>query len=104
MVWLFLCAVATPAPFAAAEPGQPATTGRATATVTTLGGTVPIPGVAVSLHVAEDDSQIAQTLTDNSGHVAFPDLPPGRYWMRAVRAGFVTQESARFEVVAGASR
>lgn len=103
VVWLWLCVVAVPAPFAAAGPAQPATTGRATATLTTLSGTVPIPGVAVSLHVVADDSQIAQTLTDNNGHVAFPDLPPGRYWIRAVRAGFVTQDSPPFEVAAGAA-
>lgn len=102
-VCLLLCLTAALPPRADAGPAQPATTGQATATVTTLGGTVPIPGVAVGLHTIADGSPIAQTLTDNSGHVAFPDVPPGRYWMRAARAGFVTQESAPFDVVAGAS-
>lgn len=97
------CCLAASTPLAAAQSAQPVLTGSASATVTTLGGSVPIPGVAVSLHVVADGSQIAQTLTDNSGHVAFPDLPPGRYLMRAERAGFVTQESAPFEVVAGGS-
>jgi hypothetical protein len=99
-VWLTLCLVTAQAARGEAQSLQPAT-GRATATVTTLGGTVPIPGVSVGLHVVADGSQIAQTLTDNSGQVAFPDLSPGRYLMRAARAGFVTQESDPFDVVAG---
>ena len=31
---------------------------------------------------------IAKTLSDATGQVTFPDVPPGRYRLRATRPGF----------------
>jgi hypothetical protein len=78
---------------------QPA--GRVVATVTTLEGTVHMPGVQVELRVAGDQVVIAKTTTDAVGQVEFPDVPAGRYTLRATRAGFLTKDSHAFEVKGG---
>lgn len=82
----------------AAVERQASTDGRVVATVTTLEGTVRMPGVDVELHSASDDSIIAKTTTDMAGRVAFPDVPSGRYFIRASRPGFVPRDSASFAV------
>ncbi len=41
-------------------------------------------------------------MTDGAGQVTFPDVPPGRYVLKATRAGFVPIDSAPFDVRAGA--
>ena len=46
-------------------------------------------------------SSLAQSTSDAIGQVAFPDVPPGRYLVRAVREGFANAESAPFTVDAG---
>ena len=43
---------------------------------------------------------IARSLTDGTGQVTFPDVPPGLYIIRATRAGFVTRDSPVFTVTA----
>jgi hypothetical protein len=80
---------------------QTSETGRAVATITTLEGTLQMSGVEVQLRAASDDIVIAKTLTDGAGQVQFPDLPPGRYTLRANRPGFLPRDSAPFEVRAG---
>ena len=40
-------------------------------------------------------------MTDGAGLVTFPDVPPGRYIVRATRPGFVPTDSAEFDVRAG---
>ena len=87
---LFLCSGAGP---------QPA--GRVVATITTLEGTVHMPGVQVDLRVAGQTVVIAQTLTDAAGQVEFPDVPAGRYVITANRPGFLPTDSAAFDVRAG---
>jgi hypothetical protein len=81
--------------------GQPVETGRILATVTTLEGTVHLSGVQLELRTSTDATVLAKTMTDGSGLVTFPDVPPGRYIIQATRPGFVSNDSAIFEVRAG---
>ena len=86
---------------AAAAPmqaAQPATTGRVVATITTLEGTVHMPGVQVELRDPDARIVIAQTETDGAGQVVFPDVPAGRYLITASGAGFVERDSTVFVV------
>ena len=55
-------------------------------------------GVEVELRTSSDATVLAKTMTDGAGHVTFPDVPPGRYIVKATRPGFVSQDSAAFEV------
>lgn len=83
-------------------PSEPiATIGRVVVTVTILEGTVQMPGVEVELRASVDGTAIAKTLTDGVGQVTFPDVPPGRYYARATRPGFTSQDSSPFDVRAG---
>lgn len=75
--------------------------GRIVATVTTLEGSVHMPGVQVELRAASDPTVLGRTTTDGAGVVTFPDVPPGRYIVKATRAGFVSSESAPFQVEPG---
>ena len=59
-----------------------------------------MPGVDVELHAA-DGLTIAKTLTDGAGQVALPEVPPGRYIVTALRAGFLPADSPPFDVRAG---
>src|SRR4029450_7844847 len=45
-----------------------------------------------------DATVLAKTLTDGAGLVIFPDVPPGRYIVKAIRPGFISKESTEFEV------
>lgn len=80
---------------------QQAASGRVVATITTLEGTVHMPGVDVELREAGRDVILARTLTDGAGQVVFPDVPPGEYVIRAARAGFTSRDSPPFTVRAG---
>jgi hypothetical protein len=82
---------------------QNSANGRVVATVTTLEGTVQLPGAQVELREQPSNAVLATTLSDGAGHVVFPDVPPGRYTLGAVRAGFVDSVSTPFEVRAGES-
>ena len=62
---------------------QPDGPGRVTVTVTTLDGTIRMPGVQVELRAAADSLTIAQTATNAAGQVTFPDVPAGRYMVAA---------------------
>jgi hypothetical protein len=75
--------------------------GRVVATITVLEGTVRMPGVEVELRMAEDQTILAKTVTDGSGQVNFPDVPAGRYIVRATRPGFVSRDSHAFDVRPG---
>src|SRR4051812_7142999 len=81
---------------------QAQATGRVVATITTLEGTVHMPGVQVELR-DEQRIVIAKTLTDAAGQVTFPDVPPGRYIITASRPGFEPKDSTVFVVHAGDS-
>jgi hypothetical protein len=84
-----------------AQAGQQPTTGRVIVTVTTLEGNVHMPGVDVELRAEGDATVLARTTTDGVGQVLFPDIPPGRYLVRAIRPGFVEKDSTAFGVKAG---
>jgi hypothetical protein len=83
---------------AAGQTGQPSTTGRVVATISTLEGTVHLSGVQVELRTSSDPTVLARTISDGAGLVIFPDVPPGRYVIRATRPGFVPEDSAEFQV------
>src|SRR5262245_26516584 len=57
-----------------------------------------MPGVHVELRAASDVTILASTMTDGSGNVTFPDVPPGRYLVTAAREGFRPIDSATFSV------
>jgi len=85
-------------PAAAGTRQQPASTGRVVATITTLEGTVHMPGVNVELRDPDLAIVIAKTLTDGAGQVTFPDVPAGRYVITASGPGFMPRDSAAFVV------
>ncbi len=90
--------VATSAP---AQPaGQPAP-GRVVVTIALEG--LRIPAVTVELRDTTANITIGQTTSDGVGQVTFPDVPPGRYIVRAVREGFANAEAAPFTVHPGAT-
>jgi len=82
---------------------QPAQTGpgRVAATITTLQGAINLSGVDVELRGESDTTVIARTTSDGNGQVGFPDIPAGRYILRASRPGFVSNDSTPFQVRAG---
>jgi hypothetical protein len=96
-----LCLAARPLEALALQENPPPTTGRIVATITTLEGTVHMPGMQVELRDPERTMVIARTVTDGAGQVIFPDVPPGRYIISVSRAGFVDRDSTVFTVRAG---
>lgn len=94
-------AVALASPPVFGQAGQAPTSGRVVATITTLEGTVHMPGVQVELRDPERKMVIARTMTDGAGQVTFPDVPPGRYIISVSRPGFVDRDSPVFTVRAG---
>jgi len=72
----------------AAVAAQP-DSGRVVVIVTTLDGTVRMPGVLVELRESSRTVVLASTTTDAKGMVVFPEVPTGRYIITATRAGFL---------------
>ena len=85
----------------ASSPQRPGAAGRVVATITVLEGTVRIAGADVELRSLDGNMVLAKTLSDGAGQVTIPDVPPGRYLVRATRPGFEATDSAPFEVSAG---
>ncbi len=77
---------------------QPDATGRVVATITTLEGTVRMPGIQIELRDPDQRVVIAKTETDGTGQVEFPDVPTGRYLITASGPGFVDRDSTVFVV------
>jgi hypothetical protein len=77
---------------------QGAANGRVVATITTLEGTVHLPGVQVELRDPDSRIVIAETVTDGAGQVAFPGVPAGRYIIRASGSGLLARDSTVFVV------
>jgi hypothetical protein len=55
----------------------------------------------VALRSVDGNVVVAQTTSDSIGELNFPDVPPGRYVVKATRDGFVDSESAPFPVKPG---
>ncbi|HSC25781.1 MAG TPA: TonB-dependent receptor [Vicinamibacterales bacterium] len=83
------------------QAGQQSTTGRIVVTITTLEGTVHMSGVQVELRAEGDGTVLAKTVSDRVGQVVFPDVPAGRYTVRATRPGFIDRDSPVFDLKAG---
>jgi len=79
----------------------PADSGRVAVTVTVLEGTVRLSGASVELRSLDGNVVLAKTVSDGSGQVVFPAVPPGRYAIQTERSGFVAASSASFNVSAG---
>ena len=62
---------------------------------------VRIPAVNVALRRVDGNIVVAQTTSDAIGELTFPDVPAGRYVVRAFRDGFVDSETAPFTVGPG---
>jgi hypothetical protein len=84
------------------SPPQAIDAGRVIATITGLEGTVRIAGVDVELRALDGNVVLAKTMTDGAGRVEFPDVPAGRYVIKAARPGFVATDSTPFDVRSGA--
>jgi hypothetical protein len=74
--------------------------GTVVVTVTTLEGSVHLPGVSVELRALDERLAIARSVTDGAGQVEFPEIPAGDYIVTASRPGFVARDSQPFTVVA----
>ncbi len=87
--------------FAQDLPAQPAAAenGRIIVTIALEG--LRIPAVTVELHDVTANVVIGKTTSDGVGQVTFPDVPAGRYLIKAVRDGFADAESAPFTVSSG---
>jgi hypothetical protein len=59
---------------------------------------VHLPGVQVELRPPDDQVVIAKSVTDGSGQVVFPDIPPGAYVVNVSRPGFDDLDSTPFVV------
>jgi Carboxypeptidase regulatory-like domain/TonB dependent receptor-like, beta-barrel len=84
-----------------ATPPQSTAPGRVVVTAVVEG--LRVPGVKVDLRNVDGNIVVAQTVTDAIGQVTFPDVPPGRYVVKATRDGFADAESAPFTVHGGAT-
>jgi Carboxypeptidase regulatory-like domain len=85
----------------ASQPPAETGPGRVAATITTLQGTINLAGVDVELRTDSDATVLARTTSDGNGQVGFPDVPIGRYILRASRPGFVSADSSPFQVRPG---
>jgi hypothetical protein len=95
LVSLWEAVVAGAAP---TQTAQPASTGRVVATITTLEGTVHMPGIQIELRDSDERIVIAKSATDGAGQVTFPDVPIGRYVITASGPGFLNRDSTVFVV------
>ena len=95
---LLLSLWGAPVASASAQSGQPASTGRVVATITTLEGTVHMPGIQIELRNPDERIVIAKTETDGAGQVTFADVPIGRYLITASGPGFLNRDSTAFDV------
>src|SRR6185503_20605810 len=73
---------------------QPPASGNGRVVVTIVVEGLRIPALTVELHDVAGNIAIAKTTSDAIGQLAFPDVPAGRYVVRAVRDGFADSESS----------
>ncbi len=96
---LALCLHLNAPPAAAQTPAA----GNGRVVVTLALESLRIPQVAVELRNVDGNVVIAKSESDGVGQVSFPDVPPGRYVVGALRDGFAEVTSAPFAVHAGAT-
>jgi hypothetical protein len=75
---------------------QTSGTGRVVVTLGVEG--LRIPAVSVELRSVDRNIVIARSTSDAVGQVEFPDVPAGRYLVRAARDGFADTETPPFSV------
>jgi hypothetical protein len=75
---------------------QTSGTGRVVVTLGVEG--LRIPAVSVELRSVDRNIVIARSTSDPVGQVEFPDVPAGRYLVRATRDGFADAETSAFSV------
>lgn len=63
-----------------------------TGTVVKLAGGAPVKSATIRLQNVEDESRSISAATDVSGRFEIRGIDPGRYRLRVIRDGFVTQE------------
>ena len=80
---------------------QPPASGPGRVVVVIVVESLRIPNVNVELRNADGNVPVGKTISDAVGQVTFPDVPPGRYIVRAVRDGFADAETPPFTVDAG---
>lgn len=87
------------APVAAqGPPVQSVPSGPGRVVVTIVVESLRIPAVTVELRHVDGNMVVAQTTSDAVGQASFPDVPPGRYVVRATRDGFADTQSSPFTV------
>jgi hypothetical protein len=92
-----------PAPTPQAPAPQSATSGPGRVIVTIALEGLRIPAVMVELRSVDGNIVVARSTSDAIGELRFPDVPPGRYVLKATRDGFADTESAPFTVRPGGS-
>ena len=82
--------------------GEPATdpAGSIQGTISTLGGSVKLPGALVTVLGADGDP-VYQQVAGDEGRFTIPDLPPARYRVRASLEGFQPIEAAAVVAAGG---
>ena len=93
---LTLAALAGGVPAAAAQDTQPPPPEVGQVAVTLTLESLRIPMVTVELINVDTNAVIGRTTSDGVGQATFPDVPPGRYLVRATRDGFADVEAAAF--------
>jgi len=88
-------------PTSVAAPQQVPGSGAGRVVVTIAVEGLRVPGVQVELRSVDGNMAIARTTSDAFGQVTFPDIPAGRYVVRAAREGFADRESSPFTARAG---
>ncbi|MGH2575535.1 MAG: carboxypeptidase-like regulatory domain-containing protein, partial [Ignavibacteria bacterium] len=48
----------------------------------------PIESADISLHRSRDSSLVKNTITDSSGNFVLSEIPPGRYFLKAILVGY----------------
>lgn len=104
VLWVaFLCGVVSANPSAGAQTEGRLPTGPGQVAITLSLESLRIPAVNVELVALDGNVVVARTVSDPVGTAVIPDVPAGRYFVRAYRDGFATVDSPPFSVRAGAT-
>jgi protocatechuate 3,4-dioxygenase beta subunit len=82
---------AAQARFPSSDPAKSAPCSVAGAVVK-LAGSIPLPSSTVRLQSIDDHSHTFSGVTDVTGHFEIKGIDPGRYRLRVIRNGYITQE------------